>query len=255
MGACASCLKSICCCGSSTTDSTTSLLTTTCGFAEGIHTNVNVEIDSNCKVISMEEATTEDIYLCEPCSADDDENEGGVSSDADCDEQYTLGYTEGKEVGYTNGKADGYSAGYADGQTIGYSAGYAEGKANGYDEGLAESDDGTDDEDSEYDSYTDAYQAGYNNGYKAGVAEQQSSSVNLTSIMSQVDEATAITEYGVQISYTNTDDDEVSAIISQDDEWVSSNDGIAVDADTGKVTIDKSAVKDDTQITIQMVEI
>ncbi|MBS9779168.1 MAG: hypothetical protein KGV51_00940 [Moraxellaceae bacterium] len=115
MTACKSCLKNICCCN--TDETKTELTQPNCQFV-GIHKNVDVEVNSDCQVISITHNDTEQHNLCDPCTPPPIEEDNGCEElieqikESTCDECYEKGKADGIKIG----EELGYSKGFAEGQ-------------------------------------------------------------------------------------------------------------------------------------------
>lgn len=241
MTACASCLKSVCDCGRSNDTEKDPLIPENCIFEPGVYSNVNIEIGDNCQLISLANASKEDVYLCDPCPTEPEATEP-----QNCNSLYEKGYQDGKSAYYDIGVSAGYSQGLEKGQEIANSASeaikYQEGYDAGYSEGVV---DGRDEV-----SCTSEYNRGYDEGYQK--AKDESSGLDIDGIIGQFDNKTAI-----QFKYTNEADEEITSLVSQneDDEWVSDDEALVVDPETGQVSFQDGTFKEGSVLIIKQVEI
>lgn len=97
---------------------------------------------------------------------------------------YDDGYTDGFSNGYASGTTDGYTNGYSSGSTDGFANGYTSGTTDGYDNGYN-------------DGNMNGYKNGYNNGYSSGVTEGYNGIVSKTKTLD-------VTQNGI---YTATNDE------------------------------------------------
>lgn len=238
MAACASCLKSICCCHDAESVEKIPLIDTPCIFERGIHANVTIEIGEGCQIVSMKPASKEVVNLCDPCPADIGSEQGAIN-------QYDTGYAVAKETYYDIGRAEGYAegreAGVALGESEGYAKGYPQGDDDGFTRGLAQ---GASEVDCDV-----KYNEGYNSGYDDAKDEQPSSADDILAGLN-IDQAQ-------QVSYIDINGDGKVVVIRQDSQgnWVSDDDAVVADPDTGSFSIDANKVQPGSTIIIETVEI